>query len=411
MSKGSTHERFDLSTFRMRQLVEIDACTRCSSCVSFCPVRTYGQDDSLAPISKIEDYRKVINKQYGLRARLFGRKPITDEEMTRLTEQNMKCLLCNRCKEVCPVKIDTRELWISIRENLASQGHYLEVIDQVRQSIKEKYNITGDEPEMRTQWQADLEIPAEKINYRKGAKVVYFVGCVASLYPMTYGIPQSLSKIMVKAGVDFTTLGGEEHCCGYPLIIAGMRNEARETVRHNVEKIREIGAKVVVASCPSCFHTFAHEYPQILGEELGFQVVHSTQFLAKLLAEGDLKLTKPVEELVTYHDPCDLGRNSGVYEAPRQVLVQVPGLQLVEMAENREMSLCCGGGGDVEMVDPELGAKVTRTRLAMAQDAGANTIVSACQQCKRRLSTQAKKDKVKVKVLDVVEVVAEAAGV
>jgi Fe-S oxidoreductase len=189
------------------------------------------------------------------------------------------------------------------------------------------------------------------------------------------------------------------------LIIAGMGDAVTELVKHNVEAVRAMGARRLVAGCPSCYHPWLHQYPQIIGQPLGFEVLHMTQLLEELLAQDRLRLGE-FSRSVTYHDPCDLGRNSGIYEAPRNVIRSVPGVTLVEMEENGRYALCCGGGGDVAMCNQPLVEAVARRRLQQALDTEAQVLVSACQQCKRTLMTAARQDKARMQVLDVVELIA-----
>jgi len=217
--------------------------------------------------------------------------------------------------------------------------------------------------------------------------------------------------------VDYALLGGAEWCCGYPLFINGEMERARDLIQHNVEAVRAMGVKKVVTTCPSCFHFWKHSYPAALGKaapspnseggELGFEVQHATEFLADLLEASDVKLHE-LRENVTYHDPCDLGRKGGVIEAPRRVLAQIPGLRLVEMAENRESSHCCGGGGHLESFAPEVGQAVARNRIRQAADVGAGTLISACQQCERTLANAARAERLRIRVKDITEVVLEA---
>jgi Fe-S oxidoreductase len=199
-------------------------------------------------------------------------------------------------------------------------------------------------------------------------------------------------------------LGGDEWCCGFPLRIAGMGDSARELMRHNVDSVLALGAKRLVTTCPSCYHTWKHEYPELLGEPLGFEVLHATEMLADLAESGALKLN-PIEATVTYHDPCDLGRTSGIYEAPRRIIRAIPGVQFKEMEDHHELALCCGGGGDAEMANAELTQAVGKRRLAQAQATGAGYILSACQQCKRTIASAARREKARVRVLDIAELV------
>jgi len=398
--------RLDVQRFTWMQLMELDACTRCGECVKWCPTFAEKQDlDAITPLRKIEAVRRFVSQQYGVWARIFGPRPLDETRVKVHSAGAYDCTLCGRCGVVCPVHIDTRHLWIAMRRTLVDQGVYPETLDRLRERITTRHNLSGDPNGNRLIWSQNMPEVPRGVDGKAQAEVVYFVGCVASFYPQSYPVPQSMVKILERAGVDSTTLGGEEWCCGFPLIIVGMENAAVELVRHNVETVRQRGAKRLVAACPSCYHTWKHDYPHILGERLGFEVLHATQVLEEVVAEGRVRLT-PFEGTVTYHDPCDLGRTSGVYAAPRAVIRAIPGVTLVEMEHHHEYALCCGGGGDVEMSDAELTAAVARRRLGEAQATGAQVLLSACQQCKRTLTQAARHEKNRMPVVDVAEFVA-----
>ncbi|MBE9471523.1 MAG: (Fe-S)-binding protein, partial [Chloroflexi bacterium] len=153
-------------------------------------------------------------------------------------------------------------------------------------------------------------------------------------------------------------------------------------------------------------HMWHHTYPEILGEELGFEVVHAVEVMSDLVTEGQLELTEPRRTgVVTYHDPCDLGRKSDIFDAPREILRQVPGYTFVEMQQSREHALCCGGGGDLETFDPDLVQEVAAQRIAQAAEVGANVLVSACPQCVRTLSKAARAQRVRIRVMDLTQFV------
>jgi heterodisulfide reductase subunit D len=160
----------------------------------------------------------------------------------------------------------------------------------------------------------------------------------------------------------------------------------------------------LVTTCPSCHYTWSHLHPVLGLPPFGFEVLHASQFLARLLEEGRLKLGS-LEQVVTYHDPCDLGRKSGVFDEPRQVIEAVPGIEFREMDASRRDALCCGGGGDVQMVDDGVTASVADRRLSHAQRTGAKVILSACQQCKRTLMSAARRNKARLRVMDLAELV------
>lgn len=401
-------KRIDLAHFTVRQIMEMEACTRCGECIETCPTFAEARSEEIHPLQKIAQTKNFWKANYlGLLARLFGIRPATEEEQTAYSDGVYRCTLCGRCHVVCPVQIDTRPLWISMREQLVEWGLYPEIFDTLQQRIAGQYNISGDDNANRLIWSQNMDHIPEGLDGKKSAETVYFVGCVGAMYPRVYSVPQSMVQILERADVDFTTLGGEEWCCGFPLEIAGMGRHAHALAHHNVESVRAIGAKRLVTTCPSCYHTWAHEYPQILGKRLDFQVIHATELLVELLEAGKISL-HGYSQPVTYHDPCDLGRTSGIYDAPRQIIQAIPGIQFTEMADNRELSLCCGGGGDAEMADAALTAAVGKRRIEQVQATGAKVVISACQQCVRTLAEAARKNRIRIRALDITEVVWQA---
>ena len=315
------------------------------------------------------------------------------------------CTSCYLCTERCPREIKITDTVIGLRS--LAIGRDLDVPENLkvmRDTVTTHYNISGDANDTRLIWSQNLEEGALAFRQKRQAEVLFFIGCVASFYPMVYGIPQAMVQVMQQADVDFATLGGEEWCCGYPLFSAGMEKEVVPLMEHNIARAREMGAKLLVTTCPSCYYTWEHIYPRLSPQPLGFEVLHASQFLARLIEDGKLKLGG-VEQVVTYHDPCDLGRKSGVYDAPRQVIESIPGVEFREMEAARQDAMCCGGGGDVQMVDESVTAAVAARRVRQAQRTGARILLSACQQCKRTLMAAARKEKVRMRVMDIAELV------
>jgi heterodisulfide reductase subunit D len=401
-------KKINLSLFTIKQLLELEGCTRCGECIVACPTYAETQNEAITPLDKIATLQGFIKGEYGgFLARLFGNRPPTDETLKRFTGGVYDCTLCARCNVVCPVHINTRSLWIAMREQMVELDEYPAAFDHLLETVGEHYNISGDPNENRLGWTANMDAVPEGLDRKEGAEIVYFMGCVAPFYPMVYSVPQSFVSILDTAGVSYTTMGGEEYCCGFPLIIAGMGKHAHDMIRHNVEAVRALGAKKLVAACPSCYHTWKHDYAKILGEPLGFEVLHEVELLAEMVRDGAFDL-KPVSKAVTYHDPCDLGRTSGIYDEPRQIIEAIPGLTFVEMEDNCENSLCCGGGGDVEMANAETSHAVARSRMLQAQETGAKFIITACQQCKRTLLGAARREKIRVRTLDISELLWES---
>ncbi|MCP4666068.1 MAG: (Fe-S)-binding protein, partial [Deltaproteobacteria bacterium] len=171
---------------------------------------------------------------------------------------------------------------------------------------------------------------------------------------------------------------------------------------HNLQKVAEVGAKTIVFTCPSCYHTWRHFY------KTDAKLMHATQLIHELVKDGKVRFQREINVTAAYHDPCDLGRNTGVYEEPREVLKAIPGLRFVELPMNRKFSLCCGGGGNVEMTDPELSARVARVKLDMIKDVGAEMVVTGCQQCVRTMTTRARREKIDLEVKDLTGLVADS---
>jgi heterodisulfide reductase subunit D len=240
-------------------------------------------------------------------------------------------------------------------------------------------NLTGEPSTVRLSWTQNLDFSP---NQRGRHDIIYFVGCVSALYPQAYGLPQSMVRLLERAEADYAVLGGDEVCCGYPLFISGLHDQARDKARVNLARVRDAGATRLITTCPSCFRAWREFYPWLLEEDLGIEVIHSTQWLL----EAGLS-ARPVDKKVTYHDPCDLGRGSGIYEPPRDFLSSTDNLQLLEMPYTKAEALCCGGGGNMESLNPQASQSVVQMRLQQALATGAELIVTACPQCKRTLAS------------------------
>jgi heterodisulfide reductase subunit D len=383
----------------VKELIALDSCVKCGSCVDVCPVHgeTHQLETTMGGL--YSNLRAFIKKSFGLPS-IFFKSAKTKDTLKVYSEYPYLCTLCGRCATVCPAFIDTKKLRIATRGFMVEKGEYPRGMDRLTETLERAHNISGEPNEDRPMWvQALAEIPNDMYQ-REKAKVVYFVGCVASYFPMVKKIPQSFVQILNKAGVDFTILGGEEWCCGFPLIAAGMGKKAEALIQHNLEKVKEKGAERVVFACPSCYHTWMEEC------EEDIEIFHSTQFIKKLIDEGKISF-KEKRTKVTYHDPCDLGRASGVYEAPREILRAMPGVELVEMKGNREECKCCGGGGNLEMVNPDLSAALAEAKIEEIKATGAEVVITACQQCIRTILTTARRKKIPIAAMDIIEFVSK----
>jgi heterodisulfide reductase subunit D len=322
------------------------------------------------------------------------------------------CTQCYACQVRCPRGISISATMRHLREWAVTQGYEIPPsIVNLRTAVNASYNILNEDNESRMIWSQNLEpVPVQLQETTKGrAEALLFTGCVSSFYPMAYSIPQSFVQILEQAGVTYTTMGGEEWCCGYPLYGAGMEEDVTKLAEHNIAHARELAPNHLVATCASCYHTWRHLYPEFTRSngDWGFEILHASEYLASLIEEGRIKMAE-LPWVVTYHDPCDLGRKNGVYDAPRSIIKSIPGMALREMVNHREDSMCCGGGGDVAMMEPDAVEHMAERRLAQAVDTGAQAIISSCQQCKRTLLQAARKTRTRIRILDVTELVWQA---
>jgi len=380
----------DFTTLENEALI----CGRCGYCRSSCPVYQVVGWESGAPRGKISKAKDIFVK---------GEK-LSEDFIQRVAQ----CTLCGACANVCSTGIDTRELWLELRKRIADKGKAPEAYKNLRGTLVENKNISTFSNDDRLEWAEDLDEEPEGLELKAGAEVCYFVGCVSSFYPQAAQIPLANVEIFMETGVDFTTMGGEEWCCGYPLVSAGFVDDAQPFIEHNVTKIKELDIHTLVASCATCYHFWKHDCTKAL-EGYDIEILHTTEYLARLVKEGRIQLDE-LDETITYHDPCDLGRNGGVFDAPREIIESISGVKFVELRHNHADSLCCGGGGNLQSVDPDLAAKITDLRVEEIKETGATIVVSACQQCEQMLSTAIRKAGLPVRVMDISELMLEVMG-
>lgn len=391
----------DPANIATRQVMELDACTNCQVCADVCPAVSASKDSELSVVYRMKGLEQILKGRIGLFRKLFGEKEPTEEERKQFSNTVFRCTLCAGCQEVCPVGIRLKELWLSLRQDLVHSNFYPKKIEMIRDNLEESHNVFAEDNEERADWVEDMREAPDHGYLKDEAEVVYFTGCVAAYFPLAQKIPMALTEIMEVSGVDFTLLGEEEWCCGFPLLGAGLREMFQDFVDHNIEAVREKGARKVIFACPSCYQMWREYYPR------NFEIAHATQFLMKLVKEGyvplqDLPLT------VTYHDPCDLGRGARVFDEPREVIRSIPGVKFVELPRNRQNCQCCGGGGNLEMIDAKLSSEIARHKIDEVMSTGAQAVVTACQQCVRIMTTYVRRNKVPIDVIDITQLIHRA---
>jgi heterodisulfide reductase subunit D len=369
---------------------EIMKCGRCGYCLG-------GYMSETCPARYVIGFESGAAKGRMLAARAMIQGRL--EYSPQLAQRIYTCFLCGACKTKCEdaAGIDTVEIIRATRSEIFENGRNIpDEVEKLGTAVETRHNIFASLPERRIAW------ITPEIRVDENAELLYFPGCVTS-YKFSE-IAQSTSGILNKARVSFSTLGTSEWCCGDPLLSTGQYQLAREMARHNVEEIKRRGVKQVLVSCPGCYKTFKQDYPKLLGlNDLPFQVIHSSQLFHRLSSERRISFRETSKEVLTYHDPCELGRLSGIYEQPRELIQQIPGIRLVEMDRNRERAWCCGGGGAVKMTYPNQASKVALVRLKEAESCGATGIVSSCPTCKWNLSDNLKLAGSGLKVIDLSE--------
>jgi len=321
------------------------------------------------------------------------------------SEDMWQCVTCRYCVQRCPRGVEIIDVLRSLRRAIVSLG-VAKVPDSLRITLKNisaTGNPLGEEPEKRTDWTKNLDVKT----FTKGTEILYFSCCVPAYDPKVQRVAQATANILKKAGVDFGIIGDKSVCCGESVRKAGDESLFQTLAQTNISNFDEAGVKKIVTTSPHCYYTFKNEYPEYGGK---FEVVHFSQYLAELIKEGRLKFTKELNKRVTYHDPCYLGRHSGIYDEPRQVLESIPGLELVEMRNFRENSLCCGGGGGRIWMETKKGERLTDLRLEQALEVGADILAVACPYCMSNFEdsvlTLDKGDVIEVR--DIAELVQEA---
>jgi Fe-S oxidoreductase len=301
------------------------------------------------------------------------------------------------------------DLIIGMRSLLVEEGDIPETIADALESMNRRGNPWGKPKNAKTEWMKGLPQGITVKDFSKGdrAPLLYFVGCTPSFDSRVQKIPKAIVLILQQAGIDFGILGNEEPCCGSEIRRMGESGLFETIAQKNMAMFEAVHAERIFTSCPHGFNALKNEYPQ--GQ---FEVLHATQLLATLLQEGKLSFSQEIKKVVTYHDPCFIGKQNNIFNEPRTLLKAIPGITLKEFDRSRERSLCCEGGGGRMWVEASLDKtqRLSRTRVEDAVALGADVLATACPFCLLTLEDAVKTsghEKI-LQVMDVVELLAEA---
>ena len=325
-----------------------------------------GKCDVVCPWNKVSRFsmRKLI------REASFGLTEIEEEDLWR-------CTTCGSCPSACPRGVGQIGIATALRRIATTYEVFPAAVRSARTaggSLLTDGNPLSEDRDKRADWASGLGIAP----FEEGMEALFFVGCYYAYDPRMKKVAVATTRLLQKAGVAFGILGTEESCCGESIRRAGNEEAFRHLAKQNIKTFIDHGVKRLLVSSPHCYHTFKNEYPEFM---VNFEVVHISQFLMELIEAGRLELKGEYRKKLTFHDPCYLGRHNGEYDAPRRLLGVVEGAELHEMADHREGSLCCGGGGGRIWMDTPLKERFSNLRVEQARAAGAEVLVTACPYC------------------------------
>lgn len=380
----------EIKEMKKELLLATQQCVACEFCVPSCPLYSGWLTDSAT--GRMQSLRYAIKQGMDL-----------DE---RLRDILYACTTCGNCEYKCKSlsqSVKVTDIVKKARQMFVKEGKGpMPLHKRMIESLRKMGNPLEEPSEKRK------DVYPSDFKRKDHAETILFFGCVTSYQDINI-VPNTL-QILEAAGDDFTAFEAEENCCGYIAHLLGAEEDFEEYKRKNVDLISKVGPKQLVVTCAGCFRTFKELYPKGLFD--GIQLLHSVQYIESLVEDGKIRFKSLPAQKVAYHDPCDLGRHLGVFEPPRNILGQIPGVELIEFESNRYDAVCCGGGGGYKAVDSEKSLEVASKRVAAAAEAGAEVIVSACPSCKGTLQVAAAKGRKerrrKIQVLDITELVAQA---
>jgi succinate dehydrogenase/fumarate reductase iron-sulfur protein len=385
---------FPQSPADLKKYWDLTLCIKCSICNSACPAVI--DEKFLGPSALTATYRFVADsRDQGLDQRL---KPMADNVWL--------CTQCNSCTMFCPKKLACANAIVDDHSLLVEAGDIPRTVKDVLESVYKYHNPMGTPQAKRMDWAKDLNVKTFPTTTK--ADILFFT-CCSNTYDMrNQEAARTMASIFDHMQLSFATLGAEEWCCGDHMLRLGEKGLFEELAEHNVSMFKKFDAQKIVTLSPHCYNTFKNDKPY---SDAGLNVQHYTQFLAEAVEKGNIKLSKPINKRIAYHDPCFLGKRNEVFDAPRKILQSIKGAELVEMRRTRQSSFCCGGGAGRVWTEDALPEKRPSTnRLQEALSLNVDTVAVACPYCVTTLEDAVKVLDVenKVSVKDILELVKEA---
>ena len=389
--------------FSWKDVLDAYTCTECGRCTDNCPA--WETDKSLSPRDIVIKIRHFASENMGKEEMktdyLADKSWVTSEEL-------YACTTCSACVEVCPLLIDQMGKILDMRRYLTMEGKLTGSAVRTLQKLQSHGNPWGFESTDRTPWAKEEEVPVLGNGAGDNAEdfdVIFWTGCFGAYDPRGQEVASTIVQLLKKAGVSFAIMGPNETCTGDPARRLGEEALYQELAMTNVENMKAFNVKKVIANCPHCFNTLKNEYPDF-GSDV--EVVSHSEFLNDLVKQGKLSPTKNINEEITYHDPCYLGRHNRVFDEPREILTAIPGLEIKELDRSRENSFCCGAGGGKVWMEEEA-PRVNWNRFDEIQNHGVETVAAACPFCTTMFEDAAKYyGNETIKIKDVAEILKDS---
>lgn len=397
-----------LEDLTWKEILDTYSCTECGRCQSACPAWNTGKP--LSPkliVMNLRDHvfehgPKILEaKRTGAEYERVPLNPTIIED-----EAIWDCTTCGACMQECPVDIEHIDHIVDMRRNLVmGEARFPQEAGVLLRNLEGSSNPWGADQSQRADWAKGLGVRV--IEDGRAPEYLYWVGCAGSFDDRAQKISQAVVRVLQRAAVPFAILGPRELCSGDPARRLGHEYLFQTLAEQNVRTLDAARVRKIVVNCPHCFNTLKNEYPDFGGS---YEVLHHTELFARLIDEGRLEPSIEIDEVLTYHDPCYLGRHNGVYEEPRRVLDAIPGLSTTEMPRHHERGFCCGAGGSRMWLEERIGKRVNIERTEEAISTGADTMGVACPYCLIMLDDGAKATGERIRVLDVAQLVARSTG-